>query len=397
MNVDLAALYGIGVMTLATPCILPLLPIYLGMLLGSSLEAAREPGGRLRLFTATLAFSGGFALVFTLLGLGASTLGSFLQEHRTVLTLAGAALIALFGLKFLGWPRIPWLDRELRLPEVKTGRRLLDAGLFGVVFALGWTPCVGPLLGSVLTYTASRSAEPLTGALYLAVYSLGVASPLLVLSLFVDRLLPLLDRVKRRLPLIEKVTGAALVLVGLGLAISAAPWSGAGGSEAAGGAVALHDDAEARPIEPTLGEPTPRPRLVEFYRPGCSACEEARPSLEALRSDCAGRRIEILTVDAEHPGNRALARRYSVSVVPTFVLLDADGSEQGRLIGAPGLDDLRGAAALLMAEACAGVDGVDSNELPDGAGCPSESPGGEAPDDEPLPLPFLADEETCQG
>ena len=152
MGVDLAAVFGIGVLTLATPCVLPLIPIYLGMLLGSSVEAAREPGGRARLVTATAAFG---ALVFTLLGLGASAVGSFLQEHRAWLTILGGGLIILFGLKFLRVLRLPWLDRQMQLPELKTGRRLLDAALFGVVFALGWTPCVGPILGSVLTYTAS--------------------------------------------------------------------------------------------------------------------------------------------------------------------------------------------------------------------------------------------------
>jgi cytochrome c-type biogenesis protein len=394
MNVDLVALYGIGVMTLATPCILPLLPIYLGMLLGSSLEAAKEPGGRFRLLTATLAFSGGFALVFTLLGLGASTLGSFLQNHRIALTLGGGALIALFGLKFLGLLRIPWLDRELRLPELKTGRRLVDAALFGVVFALGWTPCVGPLLGSVLTYTASRTADPLTGALYLGVYSLGVASPLVVLSLFVERLLPLLDRIKRRLPTIEKVTGVALVLIGLGLAISVLPFDLTHGDEGHG-PIGLMDDSPA-PITPSLGDPTLRPRVVEFFRPNCSACEAARQSMDDLRSDCAGRRIEILAVNAEDSRNRELARSYSVTVVPTFVLLDIHGAEQGRLIGAPDLEDLRGAAALLMAETCAGVDQTDPDDLSgEGIGCPGQTTENEQEIEESTPP--MEDEGSCRG
>ncbi len=398
MNIDLAALFGIGVMTLATPCVLPLLPIYLGMLLGSGLEAAREPGGRFRLFSATLAFSAGFTLIFTILGLGASTVGSFLQAHRTALTMVGAIIIVIFGLKFLGLFRIPWLDRELRLPEVRTGRRLVDAFAFGTVFALGWTPCVGPLLGSVLTYTASRSADPLTGALYLGTYSIGVATPLVALGLFADRLLPLLDRLNRHLGVIEKVTGAALVLFGLGLSLSVVSPSLLGGSHDGSseeGPVARFDDSD-RFIEPELGFPSPIPRVVEFYRPDCQACERARSRVESLRSDCMGRRIEILAVNIDDPRNRSIARSFSISMVPTFILIDTEGDEQGRMIGAPDLQELRGAAALLMAETCAGVDATRSGELPvDGAGCPGASPG-PGTDEQDLP-PLFVDEETCQG
>jgi len=392
MDVDLPAVFGIGVLTLATPCVLPLLPIYLGMLLGSSVDSARQPGGRARLLTATAAFALGFGAVFTLLGLAASTVGSFLGEHRTALTIVGGVVIVLFGLKFLHLLRLPWLDRELRLPELRTGRRLIDATLFGVVFALGWTPCVGPILGSVLTYTASRAGDPLTGALYLATYSAGVAMPLLVLALFADRLLPQLAKLNRRLPLIEKVTGAALVFLGAGLVVAAVGLPGS--HEGA------HDGVAERPLEPAVGDPTARPRLVEFYEQDCPACERARGRVEGLRSDCAGRLIDILAVDASDHRNRRLAETFQVRVVPTFVLLDADGTEQGRLIGAPELDDLRRAAATLLAESCAGLGSMDLEgaERAVGSGCPgAESPPPGADDAPPEPATSEWEEPICEG
>jgi cytochrome c-type biogenesis protein len=375
VNIDLAAVYGIGVLTLATPCILPLLPIYLGLLLGEGLDALRDRASRWRLLSATAAFSGGFVAVFTGLGLGASAVGSLLQTHRLALTVAGGVVIALFGLKLLGVLRVPWLDREVKLPHLRTGARLVDAGLFGVVFALGWTPCVGPILGSVLTYTASRSGDPLVGALYLSVYGLGVATPLLVLGLFADRLVPKLGRLNRFVPVFSRVTGVALLVLAVGLAGSAAHragfWVGAGGppmvERVDGGAEAPRD---------AVGEPSERPRLVQFFRDGCAACERAHESVEALRSDCAGRRIEILAVDAEAPGNRALASRYGLTVVPTFVLLGTDGQERGRLVGAPPIAELRLAAASLMAETCAGVGPAGDDGLDD-LGLDRESAGEE--------------------
>lgn len=396
MNIDLLAVYGIGIMTLATPCVLPLLPVYLGMLLGESLEAARGGRGRLRLFTATLAFTAGFALVFTLLGLGASVVGGFLQEHRNALMIVGGLLIILFGLKFLGLLKVPWLDREMRLPEMKVGRRLVDATLFGVVFALGWTPCVGPILGSVLTYTASRAADPLTGALYLAIYSFGVATPLLVISLFADRLVPMLSKLNQKLPVFEKVTGGLLILLGVSLVAATVIRSGYFISEEPAVASVVGGE-EAAAILPPLGQPSERPRVVEFFREGCSACEEARASVEALREDCSGRRVEILTVDAEEPGNRALARQFAVAVVPTFVLLDHRGEERGRFVGAPELGELRGAAASLMEETCVGVapDEADweQEQEEEGGGCATD--GGATGDD--LDNEYLEPEQSCQS
>ncbi len=380
MNIDLIAVFGIGAMTLATPCVLPLLPIYLGMLLGEGLEVARDGRGRWRLLTATAAFAVGFTMVFTLLGLGASALGSVLQDYRQELMLVGAVVIVLFGLKFLGLLRIPWLDREVRIPQLRTGRRLIDATLFGVVFALGWTPCVGPILGSVLTYTASRTADPLTGALYLSVYGLGVASPLLVISLFADRLVPLLGRLNKKLPILEKVIGTALVLLGLGLAFSAVSHAGwlLDSSEPTIAILGATDQGSAAPV----GEPSKRPRVVEFFRPGCSACELARERVATLQEDCDEHHIEILMVDAEAPANRELARRFSLSVVPTFVLLGVDGQERGRLVGAPALTDLRVAAASLMEESCAGSEGQDLDDLDELLG--DEEEGCTADEDQPL-------------
>lgn len=375
MNADLPAVFGIGALTLATPCVLPLLPIYLSMLLGSGVEAVKSPGSRFALFSATLAFTFGFGLVFTLLGFGASAVGGFLQDHREVLLIVGSILIILFGLKFLRIFRIPWLDREVRLPEMKTGRRMTDALIFGIVFALGWTPCVGPILGSVLTYTASRAADPATGALYLAVYSLGVATPLLVLSLFIDRLLPLMNRINRAIPVFEKITGVALILLGLGLAATALP--GLSGNDEH----PSHDEHD----QIALGEPTDRPRVVEFFRHNCQACEQASQRVEELQNDCAGRRIEIVTLDADQ--NRDLARQYAVAVVPTFLFFDRSGEVRGRLIGAPMLDDLRGAAASLMEETCAGIEsqGFDFSDEENQA-CPSDEE-----------FTFIDESETCQG
>ena len=356
---DLGTLFGAGVLTFASPCILPLIPVYLGMLLGSSLQAVKEEGGRARLLTSTLAFTLGFGAVFTALGLGASALGGFLQAHRQTLLWVGGALIVLFGLKFLGVLRISFLEKERRFKMLRTGHRVLDASLFGVVFALGWTPCVGPILGSVLTYTASKTASPLQGAAYLAVYSAGIALPLLAVGFASDRLLPLLRRVQRHLPRIEKATGVVLVGVGLWLIASVAELPAMDPDVPPGPGVT----ADGVAIEPHIGTPSTTPRLVEFFTQSCPSCKKMEPNIQALKAECTGRRIEVIQIDAGDPRNRALVKRYKVQVVPTVSLLAPDGRELRRLVGERSLADLQQAAAGLIEETCGGADFVPLERL----------------------------------
>ena len=149
---SLPALFLAGLLTFLSPCVLPLVPVYLAMLAGASAVALQEGGNRGRLLLATLAFSLGLATVFVVLGLAASAVGRTLSGHRLlVVQLAGLAVF-LAGLKLMGLVHVPWLDREARpwLASVRKGSGLLWPLLLGGAFALGWSPCVGPVLGSVL-------------------------------------------------------------------------------------------------------------------------------------------------------------------------------------------------------------------------------------------------------
>jgi cytochrome c-type biogenesis protein len=366
--------FGAGLATLVTPCILPMIPLWLGLLMGNGLDAAREKGGRFRLLAATVAFALGFMLVFTLMGLGASFIGGLLTSYRSVLMAVGGIVVLVFSLKFLHIVRIPWLEQEARVPMLRTGHRLADAALFGVVFALGWTPCVGPILGTVLTYTATQAGSAAAGALYLATYGLGIALPLVVLSVLLDRLLPLIERLKRWMGVMERATGVALAILGIAL-IGTGVYAQLRSSVSR---VIIADSGDVLALEP---EPSDRPRLVELYRTDCPVCRKVMPSMQALRSDCLGRQIDIVEVNLSDPRNAAAAGRFEVSAVPTFVLLDRDGAEMGRVVGGIELPELRRAAASLMGATCAGV---TPGEVVDGsAGCPGLSP---APTPEPFPI-----------
>ena len=355
MDLSLLSIFGAGLLTLVTPCILPMLPVYLSLLMGASLDSAKSSGGRFRLVSASLLFVAGFSSVFTMLGLGASSVGAVLQHHRDILLIVGGALIVVFGLKYLGVIKIRFLERTVQMKELSTGSRALNAFLFGVVFALGWTPCVGPILGTVLTYTAATTTSPLGGALYLLTYSLGVGLPLLVLSLLADRLVPHLRKLNRHLPKFEKATGVLMLAVGLALVIPGAANVFASEAQDANTAHGVANGDAA--LDPPLGAPSDRPRLVEFYAKHCLVCERMKPRVEQLQQDCVRHGVEILTVDISDPRNANIAKKFDVRAVPTIKLFDREGRVSGQLYGERELAELRSAAAGLLDAVCAGEDG----------------------------------------
>jgi cytochrome c-type biogenesis protein len=354
MEHSLLSIFGAGLLTLVTPCILPMLPVYLSLLLGASLDSAKAPEARFRLLGSATLFVAGFSLVFTLLGLGASSVGSVLRDHRDIMLIVGGLLIAFFGLKYLGLVRIHFLERTVQMKELKTGSRALDAFLFGVVFALGWTPCVGPILGSVLTYTAATTDSALAGAGHLFVYSMGVGLPLLVVSVLADRMVPLLRKLNRHLPKFEKATGVIMVAVGIALVVPAVV-ARAAEDTSSPTLITMADDGVR--VEPALGSPTERPRLVEFYDENCPVCERMKPRFDQLKQDCVRRGVEILTVNLSDPQNAHLGRQLGIRAVPTIKMYGSDGVERGQIYGERELADLRAAAAALMDAVCVGEKG----------------------------------------
>ncbi|MCK5796666.1 MAG: sulfite exporter TauE/SafE family protein [Deltaproteobacteria bacterium] len=373
MTLELAGVFGAGLLTFLTPCVLPLIPIYLALLLGNSatLLAGEKPtlGQRLSLFVSTLAFSTGLLIVFVALGMTATSFGTLLTEHREQLVLIGGLLIFVFGLKFLGVLNISWLEREKRIDDskLKSRFRLVNSLVMGLVFGLGWTPCIGPILGSVLTYTASKSTSLGQGALYLAAYGLGFVLPLLVLSLFADAARGVVQRISPWLPKLEKASGAILALVGVYLMLGVtsppashmdAPASTTGTTSLAKViAVAPGVKASKRPKIVSLGQPTLRPRMVQFSSSHCSICRSMIPAVGVVERDCDGRKVDVVKIDVND--RRDLATTYRVRGVPTFVFLDKSGTEVARLIGYQTMASLRQSLAAVTGETCAGLGTFD--------------------------------------
>ncbi len=209
-----------GLLSFFSPCVLPLIPIYVSILSGLShqelVEATRtrEAAVLLRIFMQALAFVAGFSLAFVLLGASASLVGQWLSAYRVWLIRVGGGLVILFGLYFLGLLRVPWLSLERRWSWRPRLMNVVGAFLMGFVFAVAWTPCVSYVLAGILTLAANE-AQVWKGVVLLTVYSLGLGVPFLVTALAFGSLVGFFERVRAWLPVIEKASGVFLVVLGV--------------------------------------------------------------------------------------------------------------------------------------------------------------------------------------
>ncbi len=205
---------GAGLLSFLSPCVLPLVPSYLSFVTGMTLEDLQEGTDRKAVLLHSLLFVSGFTGVFVILGASASFLGRFFFAYEAWIARIGGVLIIVLGLHLLGIFRISALLRERRvhLAEKPAGR--LGTFAVGAAFGAGWTPCIGPVLGAILTL-AGTSETIWAGVGLLFVYSVGLAVPFLVAGLALDWFLQAFTRFRRFIPVMEKASGALLVALGL--------------------------------------------------------------------------------------------------------------------------------------------------------------------------------------
>ncbi len=196
-----------GIITFLSPCLLPMLPIYVSYFAGGG---ARSTSKTLR---NALGFILGFTVVFVAMGALAGTLGGFVKSHQTALNVVMGLIVIFFGLNFLGVFRLNLFHGSGRMHNTED-MGFFSAVLFGLIFSLGWTPCVGAFLGSALAL-ASQQGHVLVGMTMLLVYSLGLGVPFLLSALLIDKLKSTFDWVKRHYKIINRISGGFLILVGI--------------------------------------------------------------------------------------------------------------------------------------------------------------------------------------
>ena len=208
-----------GILSFVSPCVLPLVPGYLSFISGMSLEGAHTgtalpEGTTRRVFLASIAFVLGFSTVFVALGASASSIGALVNDKLWILTKIAGVAVILFGLHTMGLLKINALYRQAQIDVKQKPAGPFGAFVVGLAFAFGWTPCIGPILGSILAL-AAREGTVAHGATLLAVYSLGLGVPFLATSLAVDRFFAAFKHVRKYYRLIEVVAGLLMVVIGI--------------------------------------------------------------------------------------------------------------------------------------------------------------------------------------
>ena len=202
-----------GIITFISPCLLPMLPIYLSYFAGNDTTAQEGKTSSGKTLRNALGFVLGFTLVFVLMGALAGTLGGLLRRHQTIVNLVTGAIVVFFGLNFLGVLKINLFKGR---SNSMAGRELgfFSAMVFGMVFSIGWTPCVGAFLGSALML-ASQQGHALTGVLMLLCYSAGLGIPFVASALLIDSLKSAFNFIKRHYTIINRICGILLILMGI--------------------------------------------------------------------------------------------------------------------------------------------------------------------------------------
>jgi cytochrome c-type biogenesis protein len=216
-TVTYPAAFLAGVLSFFSPCILPLIPGYFTFISGytlGDLTGGAIAGIRKKVFISTIAFVLGFSIVFILLGASASFVGSILFRYRDGIRIIGGVIVVIFGIHLTGLVRIPLLDFEKRIQLERKPLHFLGTCIVGMAFGAGWSPCIGPLLGSILVIAGGKETVR-EGMLLLGIYSAGLALPFVIISVFINFLLVFIKRTAWTLKYLNPAAGILLIVLGL--------------------------------------------------------------------------------------------------------------------------------------------------------------------------------------
>ncbi len=202
-----------GVLSFLSPCVLPIVPPYLAFIGGTSINDMSQGRDRSVIIKAVF-FVFGLSTVFLFLGFAASAFGQVFLQYQDIMGKVAGGVIILFGLHFLGILRIPFLYREARFDAGDQGGSLFGAYILGLAFAFGWTPCIGPILGTILSL-AAQEASVQRGLIMMTFYAAGLGIPFILAAMFMRHFLVVMNRFKKHMGLVEKTMGVMLIIVGI--------------------------------------------------------------------------------------------------------------------------------------------------------------------------------------
>ena len=388
-NITILIAFAAGLLSFLTPCVLPLVPGYISLISGVSVEHLKGEGSsrssaRRAVIINSLAFNAGVSLIFILLGATAGWVGNVLFSTPWV-RIVGGIVIILFGLQMMGLLKVGALYRDTRKFSEEKPKGPFGAALLGVAFAAGWTPCIGPILGGIIGLAATSGGWK-SGLVLSAFYAAGLSIPFLLTGLALNQFLGFYSQFRKHLHKVEVVSGVLLIVIGLMVASNSLTWvasvasrylpnaenlvrqdepvDGGGKGQPAPQRTAVNTNAagaEPAPdveLKTTDGKPLRLAELrgqvvlLNFWATWCVPCRSEIPSLNALERDLSGRGFKVLGVTTSDSaelvreyqtdvrqdytvaiGDDDVASKYSVGVLPTTFIIDRAGRIRHRIIG----------------------------------------------------------------
>lgn len=376
-----------GILSLFSPCVLPMIPLYLAILANSSVQDLKH--GEVKfvkspLLKNTILFVLGISTTFFILGSSASLLNHFLASNKKIFLIVGGILIIIMGIFYMGYINIPFLQQEKRMNVEIKEMKPLSAFVLGFAFSFGWTPCIGPMLSSVLVM-ASTSNSILLGNILILLYTLGFTIPFVIIAIFYNKLFKYIDNIKIHLELIKKIGGAILIILGLVMILGGtdnifnylkkSPSSSIESNQSKSGTNTKNntqDLAKKDKIKPPdftltdqygkmhkLSDYKGKTVFVNFWATWCPPCRNELPHIEEIYKEYNSNNVVIIGVTAPNIGNEGSEKditdflnkhgytfpvvfdntgevmsKYNINAFPTTFIIDKEGYINKYITGA---------------------------------------------------------------